>query len=70
MNAKVTTTSVTRSANELLGKKESKLYYLIIENGKGDKMTINIGEKTHNQVKLLTEGVTKIQIAEPEKPNK
>lgn len=50
---KVTTTSVTQTANEVLGTAERKLYYLIIENSKGEKMTINVGQKTHDQVLTL-----------------
>lgn len=68
-NAKVTVTSVTQSANEVLGKKESKLYYLILETAKG-KMTINVGQKTHDQVEELTKVVTNIQIDEPKKGGK
>ena len=60
MNAKVNTTSVTQSANEILGTEEKTLYYLIIETSKG-KLTINVGKKTHDQVKWLTEVVTKIE---------
>ena len=60
MNAKVNTTSVTQSANEILGTEEKTLYYLIIETGKG-KLTINVGKKTHDQVKELTAVVTKIE---------
>lgn len=60
-NAKVTTTSVTQTANELLGKKEATLYYLIIENEK-EKIIINVGEKTHNQVKKLTTGQQELPI--------
>lgn len=51
----VQTTTVTQSANETLGTKEKKLYYLIIETDKG-KLIINVGEKTHDEVKKLTEG--------------
>lgn len=50
---KVTTTSVTQNANEILGTKEKVLYYLILENDKGEKLVINVGEKTHNGVKAL-----------------
>lgn len=60
MNAKITTTSVTQTANEILGTKEKKLYYLLIETPKG-KMQLNVGEKTHDEVKKLTEVVTKIE---------
>lgn len=60
MNAKITTTSVTQTANEILGTKEKKLYYLLIETAKG-KMQLNVGEKTHDEVKKLTEVVTKIE---------
>lgn len=54
MNMKVTTTTTTQTANEVLGKKEQKLYYLILENKKGEKHIINVGEKTHNKVEELT----------------
>lgn len=51
----VNTTTVSQSANEVLGTKEKKLYYLIIETDKG-KLIINVGEKTHDEVKKLTAG--------------
>lgn len=69
MNAQLTTAVVTQSAAPELGMAEKKLYYLVVETAKG-KMQINVGEKTHNQVKALTDVVTKIQIAEPEKGGK
>lgn len=53
-NAKVTTTTVTQTANEILGTKEKNLHYLIIETEKG-KLVINVGEKTTAEVKKLTE---------------
>lgn len=53
MKLEVVTTSVTQSANEVLGTKEKNLFYLIIGEGE-NKVTINVGEKTHNQVKELT----------------
>lgn len=53
MNATLTTAVVTQSAAPELGLTEKKLYYLLIETPKG-KMQINVGEKTHNQVKELT----------------
>lgn len=49
----VESTYTTQSANETLGTKEKKQYYLIIENAKKKKLTINIGEKTHNAVQAL-----------------
>lgn len=51
---KIQTTSVTQSANEVLGVKEKKLYYLLIENSKGEKLQINVGQKTHDEVQKLT----------------
>lgn len=60
MNATVKTTTVTQSANEVLGTKEKTLYYLIIETAKG-KLTINVGDKTHKQVTDLTNVVTKLE---------
>lgn len=50
---KIATTLVQQSANELLGKKATNLYYLIVENSKGEKLVINVGEKTHNSVNDL-----------------
>lgn len=64
-NARLDVTQITQSANELLGKKETKLYYLLVETDKG-KLTINVGQKTYDEVNRLTEIVTKIQIDEPE----
>jgi len=63
---KVTTTSVTQSANEILGTEEKTLYYLVLESPKG-KMTINVGKKTHDEVKRLTDTVTNIKIDNPAK---
>lgn len=51
---KVTVTTTTQTGNEILGTKDKKLYYLIIENEKG-KVVINVGEKTHNSIKELTD---------------
>lgn len=59
---KIQTTSVTQTANEILGTKEKKLYYLIIENNKGNKLTINVGEKTHDQVKELAAAEQQAQL--------
>lgn len=50
---KIAVTSVTQTASEILGTKEKKLYYLIVENDKGGKLVINVGEKTHNEVEKL-----------------
>lgn len=60
MNATVKTTSVTQSGNDVLGTPEKKLYYLLIETPKG-KMNLNVGQKTHDEVKRITEGITKIE---------
>lgn len=58
-NANIQTTSLTQGANELLGKLESKLYYLVITTPKGT-MTVNVGQKTHDKIKELTNVITKI----------
>lgn len=51
---KINTTSVEQTANEVLGTKAKKLYYLIIETTDGkEKLVINVGEKTHDSVKKL-----------------
>ena len=52
----ITTTSVTQTANKILGTEEKTLHYLIIENKKKEKLVINVGEKTSNGVKKLMEG--------------
>lgn len=54
LNASVQTTSVTQTGNEVLGTKEKNLYYLIIKNEKGGQLVINVGQKTHDEVKKLT----------------
>lgn len=66
-NANVQTTSVQQTANELLGTAAKELYFLVIETPNG-KMTINVGKKTHDQVKELTvprETKTVVQVANP-----
>lgn len=64
LNAEVKTAKVTQSGNEELGMKEKNLYFLVIETPKG-RLQINVGEKTHDTVKELTDVVTNIQIDEP-----
>lgn len=49
----ITTTSVQQTANEVLGTKEKSLYYLIVHNKKGNKLVINVGQKTHDEVQKL-----------------
>lgn len=51
---KITTTSVSQTANEVLGTAAKELYYLIIENNKGKKLVVNVGKKTHDSVLELT----------------
>lgn len=53
MNATIQTTTVTQTANEVLGTTEKKLYYLIIKNERDEKLTINVGQKTHDSVITL-----------------
>lgn len=69
MKLEVTTTKVKQEANEVLGTKEKELYYLII--GEGDnKLIINVGQKTHDSVAILTkprEEKTVINVLPPEK---
>lgn len=55
---KISTTSVQQTANEVLGTPEKKLYYLIVENSKGKKLVINVGQKTHDSVQELTKDET------------
>lgn len=68
-NANVQTTSVTQTANELLGTPEKTLYFLVISTPVG-KLQINVGKKTHDDVQRLTvprETKTEINILPPEK---
>lgn len=53
-NAKITTTSITQTSNEILGTEEKTLYYLIIEVQGKEKLVINVGDKTHKKVTELT----------------
>lgn len=50
----IETTTVEQTANETLGTPAKKLYYLIIKNTKGNKLIVNVGQKTHDQVQTLT----------------
>lgn len=52
MNATLTPTYTTLPANKDLDRKESKLYYLIVETENG-KHPINIGQKTYNKMMEL-----------------
>lgn len=52
-NANLHVTTVTQSSNEDLGRKENILYYLVIVTDKG-KTVINVGKKTHDNIKYLT----------------
>lgn len=52
-NAHVKTAMVTQSGSEELGMKEKNLYFLVIETPSG-KLQINVGQKTHDEVKRLT----------------
>lgn len=49
----IETTTVKQTGNEILGTKEKNLYYLIIKNKKGEKLIVNVGEKTHDGVMSL-----------------
>lgn len=50
---KINTTTVTQTANKLLGTEQKDLYYLVVENSKGEKTVINVGKKTHDKVQDL-----------------
>lgn len=51
---KISVTSVDQTANEILGTPAKTLWYLILENNKGVKLVINVGEKTFNKVAEMT----------------
>lgn len=59
-NATITSTSLTQTANAVLGTEEKTIYYLVVEGNNG-KMTINVGKKTHDKVMEITKVVTKIE---------
>lgn len=63
---KIQTTTVTQTANEVLGAKEKNLYYLIIENVKGTKLVVNVGQKTHDTVMELVKEEEKFRETERE----
>lgn len=50
----IETTSVSQTANEVLGTEAKNLYYLIIKNNKGNKLVVNVGKKTHDEVQKLS----------------
>lgn len=50
---KIATTTVTQSANEILGVEARNLHYLIIETNAGEKYIINVGKKTHDNVQKM-----------------
>lgn len=52
---KIQTTTVTQTANDILGTPVKELHYLIVENQKGEKLIVNVGKKTRDQVKKLLE---------------
>ena len=60
---KVQVTEVKVPGNDILGTKETSMYYAIVENNIGKKMKINIGKKTHDEIQMLIETENK----EPEK---
>lgn len=68
-NMKIGTTTVTQTANELLNTKEKTLYYLIVESVE-NKLVINVGEKTHSEVKKLMEEEEKYNKLTPEEKKK
>lgn len=67
---KIATTTVTQTANEVLGTKEKKLYYLIVENTTGRKLVINVGEKTHDEVMEIAKEEEEYQKLSPEDKKK
>lgn len=55
MKTEVKTTSIKQTGNKELGTNDKTLYYLIIGEGE-NKVIVNIGEKTFNNVNKLTGG--------------
>lgn len=52
---KIQTTTVSQTANEILGVEAKNLYYLILETKKGEKLIINVGKKTHDNVEKMVQ---------------
>ena len=50
---KIQTTTVSQTANEILGVEAKNLYYLILETSKAEKLVINVGKKTHDNVEKM-----------------
>lgn len=50
---KIETTTVTQTANEVLGVEAKNLYYLVITNDQDKRMIVNVGKKTHDSVQAL-----------------
>lgn len=55
---KIATTTVQQTANEVLGVAAKNLYYLVLVNEKGNKLVINVGEKTHKNVQAMIDDET------------
>lgn len=51
----IAVTTVQQTANEVLGVEAKNLYYLIITNKDGNKLVVNVGKKTHDNVQALVD---------------
>lgn len=64
---KIATTTVTQSANEILGVEAKNLHYLILETNDGQKYIINVGKKTHDNVQKMIDSEVQ-QSIQPKQP--
>lgn len=49
---KVTTTSITQTGNEMLGRADKTTYYVVIDDGK-EKVVIRCGEENHKKLQTM-----------------
>lgn len=68
LNAHVQVTYVEQTANEVLGTKAKKLWFIVIETPNG-KYQMNVGEKSYEEINRLTvprEEKTVVQVLPPD----
>lgn len=66
---KIAVTTVTQTANEVLGVEAKNLYYLILSTDKDQKMIINVGKKTHDNVQALLDSEAQEALKQQENAN-
>lgn len=54
--------TITFEKKDNQGRKNTTMYWLVIKNNKGKETVLNVGEKTYNGVKALTEAETQTEL--------